>query len=47
MKIGILFKKKRNRKIDNELLEKHIKKNREIKFGRNLKKKKEQTSFEF
>lgn len=41
------IQKKRNRKIDNELLEKHIKKNREIKFGRNLKKKKEQTSFEF
>ena len=41
------IQKKRNRKIDNELLEKHIKKNREIKFGRDLKKKKEQTSFEF
>ena len=41
------IQKKRNRKIDNEILEKHIKKNREIKFGRNLKKKKEQTSFEF
>ena len=33
------IQKKRNRKIDNELLEKHIKRDREIKFGRNLKKK--------
>ena len=41
------IQKKRNKKIDDELLEKHIKKNREIKFGRNLKRKKEQTSFEF
>ena len=41
------IQKKRNRKIDNELLEKHIKKNREIKFGRNLKKSKNQSSFEF
>ena len=38
---------KRNKKIDDELLEKHIKKNREIRFGRNLKKKKKQKAFEF
>jgi DNA modification methylase len=42
-----VIKKSRNRKVDGERLEKLIKKNREIKFGRDLKKKKEQNSFEF
>ena len=42
-----VIKKSRNRKVDGERLEKLIKKNREIKFGRDLKKKKEQSSFEF
>ena len=42
-----VIKKSRNRKVDGERLEKLIKKNREIKFGRDLKKKKEQDSFEF
>ena len=34
-------------KPDNEILEKHIKKNRDVRYGRNLKKKKEQSIFEF
>ncbi len=41
------IQKKRNKKIDEDLLEKHIKKNREIKFGRDLKKKKQQETFDF
>lgn len=41
------IQKKRNKKIDEGLLEKHIKKNREIKFGRDLKKKKQQETFDF
>ena len=41
------IQKKRNKKIDDDLLEKHIKKNREIKFGRDLKKKKLQETFDF
>ena len=40
-------KKQRNKKIDGEILDKHIKKNRDIRYGRNLKKKKEQSIFEF
>jgi hypothetical protein len=42
-----LIKKHRNKKVNGELLEKHIKKNRDIRYGRNLKKKKEQSTFEF
>ena len=42
-----VIKKSRNRRVDGERLEKLIKKNREVKFGRDLKKKKKQTSFEF
>jgi len=41
------MKKKRNKKINDEILEKHIKKNRDIRYGRNLKRKKEQSAFEF
>ena len=42
-----LIKKHRNKKVNGELLEKHIKKNRDIRYGRNLRKKKEQSTFEF
>ena len=41
------IKKQRNKKVNEEILEKHIKKNRDIRYGRNLKKKKEQSTFEF
>lgn len=41
------IRKKRNKKINDEILEKHIKKNRDLRYGRNLKKKKEQSTFEF
>ena len=41
------IRKKRNKKINDEVLEKHIKKNRDLRYGRNLKKKKEQSTFEF
>lgn len=41
------IKNKRNKKINDEILEKHIKKNRDVRYGRNLKKKKEQSIFEF
>ena len=41
------IKKQRNKKIDGEILDKHIKKNRDVRYGRNLKKKKEQSIFEF
>ena len=41
------IQKKRNKKIDDDLLEKHIKKNREIKFGSDLKKKKLQETVDF
>jgi DNA modification methylase len=41
------IKKQRNKKVNEEILEKHIKKNRDIRYGRNLRKKKEQSTFEF
>ena len=41
------IRKQRNKKVDGEILEKHIKKNRDIRYGRKLKKKKEQSTFEF
>tara|TARA_B100000941_G_C28491230_1_gene548055 strand:- start:968 stop:1966 length:999 start_codon:yes stop_codon:yes gene_type:complete len=42
-----IVKKLRNKKVDGEMLEKHIKKNRDVRYGRNLKKIKEQKAFEF
>lgn len=42
-----MIKKQRNKKINKEILEKHIKKNRDIRYGRNFNKKKEQSTFEF
>ena len=41
------IRKKRNKKINDEILKKNIKKNRDLRYGRNLKKKKEQSTFEF
>jgi DNA modification methylase len=41
------IKKQRKKKVNEEILEKHIKKNREIRYGRNFKNKKEQSTFEF
>ena len=35
-------KKKRNKKINDEILEKHIKKNRDLRYGRNLKRRSNQ-----
>jgi len=42
-----IVKKLRNKKVDGEMLEKHIKKNRDLRYGRDLKKKREQSTFEF
>ena len=41
------IKKQRKKKMNEGILEKHIKKNREIRYGRNFKNKKEQSTFEF